>query len=242
MASSRTERAAFGRVEGVPHNPVEGSSSHVPAEAHAEKEQTRWEGEGDKGSQRQVPRRGEVAHPDGATHLQTMQGHRGEGVDHHRTAKRQQQFIPGGEKRQGGTIVTVAAGTQAQRPDARRVAVGGAGIEPEVRGSAEVNRANGMVIDGEDDGIEIARPTRSEGARPGGIQRGGDDGDSETTDGYWREERSLSRQRRRNAGGVAVPVGGGAEAAPGQSQGAGVEVGNTGVWEHMEGQGEDMGE
>ncbi|CAM9924503.1 unnamed protein product [Ectocarpus sp. 12 AP-2014] len=100
-----------------------------------------------------------------------------------------------------------------------------------------------MVMDGEDDGMEIAGPARSGEARPGGIQRGVAYGDLETTDGCWPGERSLSsRRRQQDAGGVVVPLEGCAEAAPGQNQGAGVEVGNTGVWEHMEGEGEDMGE
>lgn len=245
--SSINERASFGRVAGAPHNLVEVSSSLGPTEARAEGEQARWEGEEEKGSQCQVPRRGEVAHENGATRLQIEQGRRGEGVDNHRRAKGQQQFIPGGEKKQGATIVAVAAveeeGMRAQRPDARRVTLGGAGREPEERGSAETNRADGMVIDGEDDGMEIARPARSGEARPRGIQRGVADGDLETTDGHWPGEHYQSRRRRRqDAGGVVVPVEGGAEAAPGQNQGAGVEVGNTGVWEHMEGEGEGMGE
>ncbi|CAN0512245.1 unnamed protein product, partial [Ectocarpus sp. 8 AP-2014] len=237
--SSRNEHAAFGRVAGAPHNLVEVPSSLGPAEALAEKDQARWEGEKEKGSQRQVPRRGQVAYENGATRLQIEQGRQGEGADHHRMAK--QEVIPGGEKRQGATMVAVAAveeeGMRAQRPDARRVVLGGAGREPEERRSAETNRADGMVIDGEDDGMEIDRPARSGEARPGGIQRGVADVDLETTDGHWPGERSVSRGRRRqDAGGWVVPVEGGAEAAPGQNQGAGVEVGNTGVWEHMEGE------
>ncbi|CAN0280409.1 unnamed protein product, partial [Ectocarpus sp. 8 AP-2014] len=239
--SSRNKHAAFGRVVGAPHNLVEVPSSLGPAEARAEKEQARWEGEKERGSQRQVPRRGEAAFKNGATRLKIERGRQGEGADHHRMAKRQQRVILGGEKRQGTTMVAVAAveeeGMRDQRPDARRVVLGGAGREPEERGSAETNRADGMVIDGEDDGMEIDRPARSGEARPGGIQRGVADVDLETTDGHWPGERSVSRRRRRqDAGGGAVPVEGGAEAAPGQNQGAGVEVGNTGVWEHMEGE------
>ncbi|CAM9807801.1 unnamed protein product [Ectocarpus sp. 6 AP-2014] len=241
IGSSRNEHAAIGWVAGAPHNLVEVPSSLGPAGARAKKEQARWEGEKEKGSQRQVPRRGEVAYENGATRLQIEQGRQGEGAVHYRMAKRQQQVFPGGDKRQWATMVAVAAveeeGMRAQRPDARRVVLGGAGREPEGRGSAETNRADGMVIDGEDDGMEIDRPARSGEARPGGIQRGVADVDLETTDGHWPGERSLSRRRRRqDAGGGVVPVEGGAEAAPGQNQGAGVEVGNTGVWEHMEGE------
>ncbi|CAM9635001.1 unnamed protein product, partial [Ectocarpus sp. 4 AP-2014] len=241
MELSRSERAAFGRVAGARHNLVEVSSSLGPAEVCAEEEQARWEGKEEKGSQSQGPRRREAAHENGATRFQIEQARQGEGADHHRMAKRQQQLISGGEKRQGATIVAVAAvkeeGMQSQMSDARRVALGGAGREPEGRGSAKTNRADGMVMDGEDDGMEIARPARSGEARPGGIQRGVADGDLETTNGNWPGERSLSRRRRRqDAGGVVVPLEGGAEAAPGQNQGSGVEVGNTGVWEHMEGE------
>ncbi|CAM9924434.1 unnamed protein product, partial [Ectocarpus sp. 12 AP-2014] len=57
MESSRNERAAFGRVAGAPHNLVEVSSSLGSTESRAEKEQARWEGEKESGSQRQVPRR-----------------------------------------------------------------------------------------------------------------------------------------------------------------------------------------
>ncbi|CAM9189260.1 unnamed protein product [Ectocarpus sp. 13 AM-2016] len=241
MESIRNERAAFGRVAGAPHDLVEVSSSLGSTEARAEKEEAWWEGEKKSGSQRQVPRRGEVAHENGATRLQIEQGCQGDGADHHRMAKRQQQFTPGGEKRQGATMVAVAAveeeGMQAQRSEVRRAAVGGAGRESEERGSAETNGADAKVMYGEDDGMEIAGPARSGEARPGGIQRGVADGDLEAKDGYWPGERSQSRRRRpQDACGMVVPLEGCAEAAPGQNQGAEVEVGNTGVWEHMAGE------
>lgn len=103
-------------------------------------------------------------------------------------------------------------------------------------GEESWTRSSGGEFDGDE--AKSVGPTSTAGARPNQHQ----DADAVqpdpqgTKDGGGRDERSAGRQWARESGVVPVRRRA-AEAADGRSLGAGLEFGNSGVWEHMEGEG-----